>query len=44
MGVKGITPQDASNLDESLRCNRIARLQAVRMLWEHAPSERAPFE
>ena len=43
VGVKGITPQDASNLDESLDAIGIARLQAVRMLWEHAPSERAPF-
>ena len=30
-------------VDESLDAIGIASLQAVRMLWEHAPSERAPF-
>ena len=42
VGVKGITPQEASNLDKSLDAIGVVKLQAVRMLWEFAPSEHAP--
>ena len=42
VGVKGITPQDADNLDESLGAIGIVKLQAVRMLWERASAEHAP--